>query len=156
MINGGGGKKTLCSFENGLVLFVCVIIFYQYNLFDGGMALNSNRFHDMVHLVVCSWSAMYILAFIGKKIQRSSAGKLIAYIGKESFWIMGLHMVGFHVFTTILNSFGMEFEHHFTTPNIDSNITLLIGYLFFGIGIPLLIRLTFKIRWSRHLHFREM
>ena len=133
-----------------------MIIFYQYNLFDGGMALNSNRFHDMVHLVVCSWSAMYILAFIGKKIQRSSAGKIIAYIGKESFWIMGLHMIGFHVFSTFLNFFGMEFEHHFTTPNIDTNITLLIGYLFFGIGIPLLIKLTFKIRWSRHLHFREM
>ena len=156
LLSTGGGKKTLCSFENGLVLFVCVIIFYQYNLFDGGMALNSNRFHDMVHLVVCSWSAMYILAFIGKKIQRSSAGKIIAYIGKESFWIMGLHMIGFHVFTTILNFFGMEFEHHFTTPNIDTNITLLIGYLFFGIGIPLLIKFTFKIRWSRHLHFREM
>ena len=51
---------------------------------------------------------------------------------------------------------GSILEHHFTTPNIDTNITLLIGYLFFGIGIPLLIRLTFKIRWSRHLHFREM
>ena len=137
LLSGGG----IYSFENKSILFLSVIIFYQYNLFDGGMALNSNRFHDMVHLVVCSWSAMYILAFIGKKIQRGSAGKLIAYIGKESFWIMGLHMVGFHIFTTILNLCGMEFEHHFTTPIIGINVYLLIGYLLFGVTIPLIIRL---------------
>lgn len=107
------------------------------------MALNSNRFHDMVHLVVCSWSAMYILAFIGKKIQRGSAGKLIAYIGKESFWIMGLHMVGFHIFTTILNLCGIAFEHHFTTPNLGNNVILLIGYLILGIGFPILVRMIF-------------
>ena len=53
---------------------------------------------------------------------------------------MGFHMLGFHVVTTILGFFGIEFEHHFTTPEIGHNVFLLIGYLSFGIGIPLMIR----------------
>lgn len=71
-------------------------------------------------------------------------GGIIEHIGKESFWVMGFHMVGFHVFTTLLSFFGIEFEHHFTTPNIGTNVFLLFGYLTFGVGIPLIIRFIFS------------
>lgn len=134
-----GGGNFIKSFDNKWLLALCCLIFYQYNIFDGEMALNSNKFHDMVHLVVCSWSAMYILAFIGKKIQNNWFGKTIAYVGKESFWVMGLHMVGFHVFTQILLTTGVfdSVSSHFTTPNLGNNYMLLIGYLIFSITFSL-------------------
>jgi len=49
-------------------------------------------------------------------------------------------MVGFHAFTSFLSLFGIEYESHFTTPNIGTNLLLLFGYLLFGVSIPLSIR----------------
>lgn len=144
------GGHFLKSFDDKWLLALCLLVFYQYNLFDGCMALNNNKFHDMVHLVVCSWSAMYILGFIGKKIQYSWFGKTIAYVGKESFWVMGLHMVGFHAFTQILSFVGVfdSVRPHFTTPLLY-NHWLLIGYLTasitFSLGLVWMTRKAFSI-----------
>lgn len=128
------------KFDNGFLLLMTALIFFQYTVLTPSVALNTNQYKDVVFLIVSSVSALYVLGYISKKITNTVSGGVIKHIGKESFWVMGFHMLGFHVFTAILGFFGIEFEHHFTTPEIGNNVFLLIGYLFFGIVIPLMIR----------------
>jgi fucose 4-O-acetylase-like acetyltransferase len=136
----------LDNFENPWILIICVVIFYQYNLFDGGMALNQNHFHDIVQLIVGAWTAMYIIAYVAIKIQKTLFGKLLALIGKESFWVMALHIFGFHVATLILCYVGVfkNVAPHFTTPDLNTNIGLLFYYLFVAILTSLLIPVIFR------------
>lgn len=128
------------KFDNLLLLLVAFVIFIQYTVLTPSVALNGNQYKDVVYLIVSSVSALYMLGTASKKLVQSRWGGIIEHIGKESFWVMGFHMVGFHVFTLILTLFGLEFEHHFTTPQIGHNVFLLLGYVFFGVSISLLIR----------------
>lgn len=128
------------KFDNLLLLLVAFVIFIQYTVLTPSVALNGNKYKDVVFLIVSSVSALYVIGGISKKLSHTYSGRVIEYIGKESFWIMGFHMVGFHIFTLILTLFGLKFEHHFTTPQIGYNVFLLLGYVFCGVGVPLLIR----------------
>lgn len=131
------GQKKI-NFDNKIVLVASCLIFWQYDVLHRPMALNHNNYSDVVFLVVAPLSALYIIGFCGKKIQGDIVGRLFSYVGKESFWIMGLHMIGFHVFTTILETLGWNFEPHFTTP-VLSNVFLVLGYLLFGVCVPLIL-----------------
>ena len=44
--------------------------------------------------------------YIGKHIEANVVGKAIAYIGKESFYVMALHFVGFKFCTLALQGIG--------------------------------------------------
>lgn len=131
------GQKKI-TFDNKFALSASAIVFLQYNLLNPGINMSGNKYTDVVFLITAPVSALYILGYIGKRIQDNVIGKCVNYIGSESFWVMGLHMVGFHIFTSILGLFGFRFASHFTTPVIN-NVVLLLGYLFFGIVTPLVI-----------------
>lgn len=131
------GMKKLV-FNNKMFLLASLLLFWQYNILHPGMNLVHNSYSDVVFLVIAPLSALYIIGFVGNFIKDNFVGKTIAFIGKESFVIMGVHMVGFHLFTAILQGGGMFFEHHFTTPHID-DCQLLVGYFLFGVGFPLLL-----------------
>lgn len=45
--------------------------------------------------------------YIGKHIETNVIGKAIAYVGKESFYVMALHFVGFKFCTLALQGIGM-------------------------------------------------
>lgn len=47
-----------------------------------------------------------MLYYIGKHIEKNVVGKAIAYVGKESFYVMALHFVGFKLCTLALQSIG--------------------------------------------------
>lgn len=128
------------DFDNKLLFLFALGVFFQYTVLAPNINLGENQYKDVVSLIVSSVSALYVFGFIGKNIAQTLLGGLIEHIGKESFWIMGFHMVGFHVFTSVLALFGVEFSAHFTTPDIGNNVFLLLGYLLFGVGIPLVIK----------------
>lgn len=130
------------DFDNKYMFVIALLVALHYNSLCIGMALNSNSYPDIVTLIVAPTSVLYVLAFIFKKIENSIFGKVINYVGKESFWVMGLHMVGFHVFTSLLVACGYTFEHHFTTPELGNNVVLLLGYFVFGCSVPLVIKET--------------
>lgn len=45
--------------------------------------------------------------YIGKHIEANVVGKAIAYVGKDSFYGMALHFVGFKFCTLALHGIGM-------------------------------------------------
>lgn len=84
--------------------------------------------------------------YIGKHIEANVVGKAIAYIGKDSFYVMALHFVGFKLCTLSLQSINYSGGANLCdlTPNIGDNILLLFIYALFGVGFPLLFMWGFR------------
>ena len=83
--------------------------------------------------------------YIGKHIETNVAGKAIAYVGKESFYVMALHFVGFKLCTLALQGIGYRGANlSELTPTVGSNVLLLLIYAFFGVGFPLLFMWGFR------------
>lgn len=86
-----------------------------------------------------------VLYYIGKHIEKNVAGKVIAYIGNKSFYVMALHFVGFKFCTLALQGIGMGGANlSDLTPGVGGNILLLFVYAFFGVGFPLLFMWGFR------------
>ena len=83
--------------------------------------------------------------YIGKHIETNVVGKAIAYVGKESFYVMALHFVGFKLCTLALQGIGYRGASlSDLTPVVGSNILLLFLYVIFGVGFPLVFMCGFR------------
>lgn len=111
--------------------------------------MNSNSFHDVVTLVVASGASLYVVSWLAKCIESSIIGKSIAYVGKESFYVMGLHFFGFKVCSMLLIFCGLDINFAELKAPAHESIWMLCMYLLFGVSIPLLFMWIFrKIRDS--------
>lgn len=84
--------------------------------------------------------------YIGKHIEANIVGRAIAYIGKDSFYVMALHFVGFKLCTLVLQGIGYGGgQISDLTPTVGSNVLLLLIYAFSGAGFPLMFMWGFRI-----------
>lgn len=99
-------QKMKLSFDNGYLAIVCGLVAFEVACMLGGVALNGNEYKDILQLIVAAPAVLYIIMYIGKHIETNVAGKAIAYVGKESFYVMALHFVGFKLCTLALQGIG--------------------------------------------------
>jgi fucose 4-O-acetylase-like acetyltransferase len=85
-------------------------------------------------------------------IERNRAGLLLAVIGENSFYIMGLHFVSFKLFSVILNSFGFCQNLALLKPDVKNSFTLLLGYVLFGVFVPIAFVSIIKSVWRKGLN----
>ena len=137
-------QKMKLSFDNGYLAIACGLIAFEVACMLGGVALNGNEYKDILQLIVAAPAVLYIIMYIGKHIETNVVGKAIAYVGKESFYVMALHFVGFKFCTLALQGIGMGAILSDLTPCIGGNILLLLLYAFFGVGFPLLFMWGFR------------
>lgn len=97
-------QKIKLSFDNGYLAIACGLIAFEVACMLGGVALNGNEYKDILQLLVAAPAVLYIIMFIGKRIENSIVGKAIAYVGNNSFYVMALHFVGFKFCTLSLKS----------------------------------------------------
>lgn len=138
-------QKMKLSFDNGYLAIVCGLVAFEVACMLGGVSLNGNEYKDILQLLVAAPAVLYII-YIGKHIEANVVGKAIAYIGKDSFYVMALHFVGFKLCTLSLQSINYSWGANLCdlTPNIDDNILLLFIYTLFGVGFPLLFMWGFR------------
>lgn len=138
-------QKIKLSFNNGYLAIVCGLVAFEVACMLGGVALNGNEYKDILQLIVAAPAVLYIIMYIGKHIETNVVGKVIAYVGKESFYVMALHFVGFKICTLALQSIGYRGASlSDLTPGVGGNIFLLLLYAFFGVGFPLLFMWGFR------------
>ena len=98
-------QKMKLSFDNGYLAIIYGLIAFEVACMLGGVALNG-KYKDILQLLVAAPAVLYIIMYIGKHIEANVVGKAIAYIGKESFYVMALHFVGFKFCTLALQGIG--------------------------------------------------
>lgn len=99
----------------------------------------ANDFEDVINLTVVSVACLYVICYLSRKIEGNHLGKALSKVGKDSFYIMGLHFIGFKFFTLMINAFGGHQVLAELVPGVGHNVGLLFGYILFGAGVPLVI-----------------
>ena len=138
-------QKIKLSFDNGYLAIACGLIAFEVACMLGGVSLNGNEYKDILQLLVAAPAVLYIIMYIGKHIEANVVGKAIAYVGKDSFYVMALHFVGFKFCTLALQGIGYWGTNlSDLTPGVGGNMLLLFVYAFFGVGFPLVFMWGFR------------
>lgn len=96
------------NFTNKFICLISILIVYHIATMQGGVLLNANQYHDALTLTISSIAALYIVNYTSQKIEKSYIGHILAFCGKNSFYIMGLHFLGFKLGTIILSWIGIK------------------------------------------------
>lgn len=145
-------QRYKIEFSNFGVFIVSVIIVYHQAIVVGGVSIAGNKFRDVTSLTIISCACLYVICYIAKMIERNRAGLLLAVIGENSFYIMGLHFVSFKLFSVILNSFGFCQNLALLKPDVKNSFTLLFGYVLFGVFVPIAFVSIIKSVWRKGLN----
>lgn len=139
--NGGGRFINFYSF------LIALCLLWGISILDPKVALNNNVFSSPFQLLGITISAFYCWAFIATKMENNILGKIVAFIGENSFCIMGLHFIAFKLCSMILTPLtGTPFATWcLTTPELGTNYLLVATYLVFGIVIPLGVAKMFNL-----------
>ena len=137
-------QRFKVRFDNRFALIMSVIAFYSFAVLRGSVRLNHNAFDDLVSLTVSTLSALYIVAFWSKKCKGLFA-KVMAVVGKDSFYIMGLHFLAFKICSLLLNEVaGTKQDVAVLNPQ-PPNMLYYVYYAVGGVFLPI----VFMWGWRR-------
>lgn len=131
-------------FQNKYICMASLLLVYHIATISGGVQLNSNKYSDVVLLTSSSIAALYVICYFSRKIENSKVGHLLALCGKDSFYIMGLHFVGFKIGTCILACFSIHRNLSDLTAPAENSFLLLVFYWLFAITFSLCFMALFR------------
>ena len=138
------------NFQNGYFCIVCILVVFEIACMLGGVSLNNNMFRDLLQPTMAGVASLYIILFVGKRIINYSIGKVLAYIGRNSFYIMALHFVGFKLCSLLLINMNLRWVNlSDLTPSVGDNFFMLVLFSLFGIGFPLFFIELFRFSKKR-------
>ncbi len=127
------------DFTNFYIVLLSLLILFGICSFSQHMALITNSYHDILQITICGFSALYILSFLSKHIEHTLIGRFIAYIGKNSYHIMVLHLISINLFTALLNIIFHTSYPIYTLGSKASSLMEVILFTIAGISISLII-----------------
>lgn len=133
-------NKLKIQFNNPFLFITALLIVYESSLLIGPVGLNHNKYKDVLQLTIGSTSALYAVCYLSRKLEKYRIGKWLEQCGKDSFYIMALHIVGFKLCTMFLMTIGIVDGglERLMTPHLGNNVLLLVCYTLCGMVLPLL------------------
>lgn len=143
--------KKYVNFFGGIL--AVLILLYVLSLNIGEIELAKNQIINPYLFYPVTVIGMYFCLALGKIINKTKINNGIAYIGKNSFHIMGLHFVSFKlidlIVSKILNVTDVAKISKFPNAEFDIKIIYILG----GILIPILIISLIRIIGKHILFF---
>lgn len=121
-----------------LVSLIVLLILYNF----GYVSMNQNDFKDPIFLIITSMCGIYFVFFISKIIENrfSKATDVLVYIGQNTLPIIAFHIFSFKIVMLIQLYFGViTFDQLAILNGANNNNLWYLGYVFAGVGVPLLI-----------------
>lgn len=130
-------NKLNITFNNTYIAIISLVVFLGITFPYEHMALMTNSYHDIVQMTLCGVSALYILSYFAIHIEKSSFGKILAYIGNNSFHIMALHLLCFNLIALLLNSASLSSMPINILGTKADNWIELVVLTIFGVMMPI-------------------
>lgn len=130
------------QFKNVWLLTLSLIIVYCFTI-EAEMGL-SNLLDDAALFTVITLAATYVTCYVARILDNRWIGRAIAYCGRNSFYIMALHLFSFKLGTLLLSSVDIERSLVAEKAPADGSFLLFCFYLFMGVGFPLLFIYCFR------------
>ena len=144
-------RRWRTGFDNSMCFLIAVVILLQYTLLPHPwQSFPTNKFPDVMAPIIKGGSATYIVLYLSKMLNRMRPLSLFfSYVGRNSLYIMALHIIGLFLCNSLLLSLGvvdeMTMSASLYTFKIGSNYTILFLYLLFGLSFPLLSIELFRL-----------
>ncbi len=111
-----------------LSLFVNIGITYTIGLKQGFMSLISNQYNDPLTLIVGGLSGTYMVCYLGRLLEKTKIGKVLAICGKESFYLMAMHILFFRCLGLLFGKYvGLNLNEWEFSVNIYGFTLLFFG-----------------------------
>lgn len=123
-----------------LIIVYCVAIEAEMGGYDCSV--------DAVPFTVNTLAATYVTCYIARILDNRRIGKAIAFCGRNSFYIMALHLFCFKLGTLLLSLFGIERSLSAERAPADGSFLLFCFYLVVGVVFPLLLVCCFRKVWA--------
>lgn len=81
--------KLKWTFSNKYIFIISTLILLNLPLY-GHLSMTNNHYENPAFLIIVAICGMYFLFYISQ-ILNGGAGKILCFLGKQSFWIMALH-----------------------------------------------------------------
>ena len=129
------------TFDNTFYFIISCLIFVSVVFLQKEhITMARNKYQDILQLCVGGGTLLYIWGYIAKRIVSTWVGKLLALIGRESLYIMALHIVGFFICNSLMELLGVYQQGDpkgMYTYKMQGNILIFICYMVFAIGFSL-------------------
>lgn len=136
-------EKSISRFDNLFILITALIVWYSYAVLVGPVNIKNNKYVDIVSLTISSSAVLYVISFLSKKIKGVLASFLSA-IGKDSFYIMGLHIIAYKPCTLLLNVLGYDLNIA-QTQALSPDIFTFFIYTIGGVVLPLVFIYSIRV-----------
>lgn len=136
------------EYNNKFVFFISIVVLICNTFFVDRIRLNQNIIVNPVTFIISAVCGLYMLCFIGKKIENNILGDIFGMCGKYSFQIMALHLLSFKLAILMINIFKIENVTVLSDLQpITSNICGFAIYMVTGIVLPIIVtKLTYGIK----------
>lgn len=131
------------NFNSKVAFAISLFLAWQSAVLLGNIEVNNNMYQDFFHLFAGSFSMLYVVCFISKKLQAYSIGNVLELIGQKSFYIMALHLLFFEILSLCLIQFGFDIKLYTLSPK-TSNLPIILLYLSCGVFGPVI----FATAWN--------
>ena len=143
-------QRAKLNFNNWIIMIIAVAIYLQYSLLPHSHLSFHYKFPDLIFPLALGIAALYVILFISKKLERISfLSGALSYVGRNSLYIMALHIFGFFLCTRLMDTLrlseNLSMADSLYTYKIGSNFLLWLLYLAFGVGVPLIIIKLFRV-----------
>lgn len=136
-------SKLNVNYNNTWMLLICIVLLIQcFVLQREGLVMAKNSYQDLGWLCLGCFSLIYIYTFIAKNFEKSYFIRTVAKIGKNSFYVMALHVLGLFLCNSMLVALGVfdtASEKGLNTYVYGNNFILFVLYTLMGIVVPLLV-----------------
>ena len=147
-------NKWKVKFDKFWLAILCIVIVIGYMIFIGvNISLNINLFNDVISFTILELCAIYAVCYWSKHLSNTCVCDSLSFVGRNSFYIMAFHFVGFKVCNYVMELFGVSVDMAALVPNVDSNYFYWCVYLLFGVSIPLIMITLFRIIKGRLLYY---
>lgn len=129
------------TFDNTFYFIISCLIFVSVVFLQKELiTMARNKYQDILQLCVGGGTLLYIWGYIAKRIVSTWVGKLLALIGRESLYVMALHIVGFFICNSLMEMLGVFQQGDpkgMYTYQMQGNILIFVCYTSFAICFPL-------------------
>ena len=133
------------TFTNSYIAIASFIVVVGVCINNEEMALMTNSYTDIAELTAVGCGSLYVLSYIAKRIETSWGGRLLAYIGNKSFWIMALHLLSINIVAWVMNQIlNTDMPCYILGASAD-NIVILVLLWLAGVFMPMILSSLFDV-----------
>ena len=136
------------KYDNGWIFAICLLLFIQCVVLQHvTIVMAKNSYQDLFQLCIGSCCAIYVLGYVARKIEKTYIGDFLSLMGRESLYLMALHILGFFICSSLLWKMDLispDDKHGMYTYCREGHWGILFLYVLFGIFVPLAIIFVYR------------